>query len=287
MGVVREVGERTWDATPVTEALATEEIKAGHRVIGDMIVGAAAKAPKLLRETGHRCPTDPQDSFMQYAFQTKLGTFQLFNSMPDMLKDFNTYMGNTMGARSYWLDWFPVQEQLINGASKESPLLVDVGGGKGHDIMAFHKKYPDQGSLVLQDSSAVTDSIDPLYPSIKVMAYDFFTEQPLKGARSYFYHHILHDWSDEQCLKILEQVKRAMKPGYSKLILHEMIIPEQGASTFHGTYDLTMMAFNAGMERSQRQWEELLGKAGLEVIKIWPPPQQEDADGIVEAMLKV
>lgn len=76
-----------------------------------------------------------------------------------------------------------------------------------------------------------------------------------------------------------------MKPGYSKLLLHEMIIPEQGASTFHAMLDMTMMAFNAGMERSQRQWEELLSRAGLEVVKIWPP-LQDDADGIVEAMLK-
>lgn len=146
-----------------------------------MVIGAATKAPKWLRETGYRCPTDPQDGFIQYAFQTKLTAFQLFNSMPSVLKDFNTFMGSTMGARRYWLDWFPVRERLIDGASRDSPLLIDVGGGKGHDIMAFHDKYPDQGSLVLQDSAAVTDSIDPLYPSIKVTTYDFFTEQPIKG----------------------------------------------------------------------------------------------------------
>lgn len=105
------------------------------------------------------------------------------------------------------------------------------------------------------------------------------------GARAYFYHHILHDWSDEKCLQILEPLKLAMKPGYSKLLLHEMIIPETGASTFHSMLDMTMMAFNAGMERTESQWTELLNRAGFDVIKIWPP-LQEDADGIVEAMLK-
>ncbi|KAI0011122.1 O-methyltransferase-domain-containing protein [Xylariaceae sp. FL0662B] len=250
-----------------------------------MIVGAAMKAPKWLKETGYRCPTDPDDGLMQYAFETKLTTFQLFSSMPDVLKDFNTFMGNTMGARSYCVDWFPVQERLLDGASKEFALLVDVGAGKGHDIIAFHDKYPDRGLLVLQDLAAVTDHIENLDPAIKRMAYDFFTEQPVKGARSYFYHHILHDWSDTKCLEILEQVKKAMTPGYSKLLLHEMIIPETGASTFHAMLDMTMMAFNAGMERSQKQWEELLSRVGLEVIKFWPP-LQEDADGIVEAMLR-
>lgn len=76
-----------------------------------------------------------------------------------------------------------------------------------------------------------------------------------------------------------------MRPGYSKLLIHEMIIPEQNASTFHAVYDMAMMTFNSGMERSEKQWEELLSKAGFEVIKFWPP-QEVDADGIVEAMLK-
>ncbi|KAI1073721.1 putative O-methyltransferase [Whalleya microplaca] len=284
-GFVKEVEERTWEATPITRAMATEEISAGHRMVGEMIVGAATKAPKWLKEVGYRCPTNPHDGLMQYAFQTKLTTFQLFSSMPDVLKDFNTFMGNTMGARSYWVDWFPVQERLLDGASKESALIVDVGAGKGHDLIGFHDRYPDRGLLVLQDLAAVTENIADLDPAIKRMTYDFFTEQPVKGARSYFYHHILYDWSDEKCLQILEQVKKAMKPGYSKLLLHEMIIPELGASTFHAMLDMTMMAFNAGMERSQRQWEGLLSRAGLEAVKVWPP-LQEDADGIVEAMLK-
>ncbi|KAI1455340.1 putative O-methyltransferase [Annulohypoxylon moriforme] len=284
-GFVEEVGERTWEATPITEAMATEGIAAGHRFLGEMIIGAATKAPKWLKESGHRCPTDPHDGFVQCAFQTKLNIFHLMSTMPPTLKDFNVFMGNTMGARSYWVDWFPVKERLLHGVSGESALLVDVGGGKGHDIVAFHGKYPEKGLLVLQDLVAVTDNPEGIGSSIKRTTYDFFAEQPIKGARTYFYHHILHDWSDEKCLEILAQLKRAMKPGYSKLLIHEMIIPERGASAFYGLYDMTMMAFNSGMERSERQWEELLSRASFEVIKFWPAPQ-EAADGIVEAMIR-
>jgi hypothetical protein len=76
-----------------------------------------------------------------------------------------------------------------------------------------------------------------------------------------------------------------MTPGYSKLLLHEMIVPEVGASKFHAMLDMTMMAFNAGMERTEIQWKSLLESVGLEVTHIWPPVQ-EDADGIIEAMIK-
>ncbi|KAK7750884.1 hypothetical protein SLS62_007147 [Diatrype stigma] len=285
LGLVDEVGERLWQANPVTKAMTINAIAAGHRMLGDMVAGAAQKAPKYLRETGYRCPTDPKDGLMQYAFQTKLTTFDFFSSIPDVLMDFNTFMGNTMGARSYWVDWFPVPERLLDGAIADSALLVDVGGGKGHDVLAFHEKYPRQGRLVLQDLAPVIEAIGTLDHAIELMPYDFFKSQPVKGARAYFYHHILHDWSDVKCMEILAQVKASMKPGYSKLLLHEMIIPEQGASTFHAMLDMTMMAFNSGMERTERQWHELLQSAGFEVLKVWLPPE-EDADGIVEAVLK-
>ncbi|ROV95171.1 hypothetical protein VMCG_08553 [Cytospora schulzeri] len=284
VGFIDEVGERTWQATPVTEAMATEEIAAGHRMVGEMIVGAAHKAPKYFKEAGYRCPTDPHDGLMQYAFQTKLTTFDLFCTMPSVFRDFNTFMGNTMGARSYWVDWFPVSERLLEGATQDAALLVDVGAGKGHDLIAFHDKYPHQGRLVLQEMASVVESLSHIDPAIERMSYDFFTEQPVKGARAYFFHHILHDWADNICLDILAQLKKAMKPGYSKLLLHEMIIPEQGAPTFHAMLDMTMMAFNAGMERTERQYEALLGKAGFKVIKFWQAPEQ-GADGIVEAVL--
>ncbi|KAI0015523.1 putative O-methyltransferase [Xylariomycetidae sp. FL0641] len=286
-GLLLECGERTWRASPVTKAMATEGIAAGHRMLGEMVMGAAQKAPKYLKEVGYHCPTDPNDGFMQYAFQTKLTTFELFNSIPRVSRDFNLFMGNTMGARDYWVDWFPVEERLLSGASitDKSALLVDVGGGRGHDVLAFRDKFPQRGGrLILEDLAPALENVEDLGPEIETVVYDFFTPQPIKGARAYFYHHILHDWSDYKCLQILEQVTAAMKPGYSKLLLHEMIVPEQGASRFHAMLDMTMMSFNAGMERTEKQWKALLERAGLVVVKTWPPVQP-DADGIVEAML--
>ncbi|KAI1770223.1 putative O-methyltransferase [Hypoxylon cercidicola] len=285
IGLVDEVGERLWQANPLTKAMTIDGIAAGHRMLGEMVAGAAQKAPKYLREAGYRCPTDPKDGLMQYAFQTKLTSFELFSSIPEVLRDFTMFMGNTMGARSYWVDWFPVQERLLDGATTDLPLLVDVGGGRGHDLLAFHEKYALKGRLILQDLASVTDNIGDLDPAIECMPYDFFSPQPVEGARAYFYHHILHDWSDVKCMEILAQVKASMKPGYSRLLIHEMIIPEQGASTFHAMLDMSMMAFNSGMERTERQWRELLESASFEVLKVWPP-LEEDADGIIEAVLK-
>ncbi|KAK2879395.1 hypothetical protein FQN49_000913 [Arthroderma sp. PD_2] len=280
---VEEVASKTWKATRVTKAMATEEIAAGHRMISRLIVPAMQSAPAYLLQRGHSCPVDPKDGLMQYAFNTKQTTFERITSIPSLLKDFNTFMGNTMGARKYWVDWYPVQKQILDGATADKALIVDVGAGKGHDLLAFKTKFPNTGRLVLQDLPAVTEALTDLDTTIEKVPYDFFTEQPITGARVYFYHHILHDWSDSYCLDILEKVALAMTPGYSKLLLHEMIVLDQGASQFQAQLDMTMMAFNGGMERTKQQWSTLLEKAGLKVVEFWDP-LEEGGDGIVEAI---
>ncbi|MGI4813145.1 MAG: methyltransferase [Janthinobacterium lividum] len=83
---------------------------------------------------------------------------------------------------------------------------------------------------------------------------------------------------------MLKHAKEAMTPGYSKLLLHELILPAEGASTFQSVFDLTMMVFNGGMERTQKQWRTLLEAGGFEVVKFWVP-EEERADGVVEATI--
>lgn len=152
------------------------------RKSGSTIVEAGQKAPKYFSEVGYSCPTEPRDGLMQYGLQTKLTVFEYMSSNPRILKDFNNFMGNTLGARKYWTDWFPIQERVLDSASEASPLLVDVGGGKGHDLLEFQAKYPQKAHrLVLQDLSPVTSDLGDLDQAIKRMTYDFFMEQPVKG----------------------------------------------------------------------------------------------------------
>jgi hypothetical protein len=85
-------------------------------------------------------------------------------------------------------------------------------------------------------------------------------------------------------LEILKQVVEAMTPGYSKLLIHEMIVPDTGASLTHAMLDMTMMCSNGGMERTAQDWRQLILKAGLDVVDIWPGPE-DNAAGPIEAVL--
>jgi hypothetical protein len=71
-----------------------------------------------------------------------------------------------------------------------------------------------------------------------------------------------------------------MVPGYSKLLIHELILPDTGAAEIQARFDLVMMTFNGGMERSKSQWTKLLNDAGFVNITLW---EHLDHDGIIEA----
>lgn len=159
----------------------------------DVLVSSAMKSPKFLQEVGWKSPTEPHDGFVQYANQTKLHIFDYLVTQGSLFQDFNLFMGNTMGTREYWCDWYDIKGRLVDGYDKErgGTLLVDVAGGKGHDLQAFHNKSDNfgknyKGALVLQETKGVLDGINEneLNPNIERMEYDFFTPQPVKGAYS-------------------------------------------------------------------------------------------------------
>lgn len=327
MHFVEETAANTWKATRITEAMARREIAACHRMVlvpqtpnsaqycclfvplantilssSQLVARAMQSAPDFFRQRGHyHCPTDPKDGLVQFAFDTKQTTFDYMASDPSMLADFNTTMLAASGGRRKWTEWYPVQSRLLDGATADTVLMVDVGGGDGHDIVDFHGKFPNSGRLVLEDLGAVTEGIGEFDRPIEKVSYDFFTEQPIKGqcfiltlskakrannctgARVYFYHHIFHNWSDEYCHKILRRVAEAMTPGYSKLLISEMLVPEQGASTYQAQSDIAMMAFSGGMERTKSQWRTLLETAGFQIVEFWEPSGEGDA--IIEVVI--
>jgi hypothetical protein len=73
-----------------------------------------------------------------------------------------------------------VQERLIDGFDK-GVLLVDVGGGVGHDLEKFRRTIGScDGELVLQDQEAVIAKA-VVKPPVRTMVHDFFESQPIHG----------------------------------------------------------------------------------------------------------
>ncbi|KAJ5091099.1 hypothetical protein NUU61_005969 [Penicillium alfredii] len=252
---------------------------------------AIQKTPEYLHAIGYRNPEDPTFAPLQYTNKMKEGGFAWLCQNPAALKRFNAFMEGQRADRAHWADWFPVQDQILAAAEKRpnQPLLVDIGGGRGHDILGFKERFPSApGKLILEDLPRVIEdaraavNLDAM--KIETISYDFFAEeQPVKGARVYYFRNIFHDWSDDKARIIFKNLVKSMERGYSKILMEEYILPDQNARALGGMTDIAVMVFCSGLERTQRRWTNLLQSAGLKVNKFWM--RDGDGQGIIEVEL--
>lgn len=103
------------------------------------------------------------------------------------------------------------------------------------------------------------------------------------GARAYYMHSVLHDWTDEKCREILKNLVAVMKPGHSKVLINENVIPDTNAYWETTSLDIIMMADFASTERTEGHWHKLLESAGLKITKIWTA--QRGVESLIECEL--
>ncbi|KAF6238136.1 hypothetical protein HO173_003770 [Letharia columbiana] len=278
----------TYSLTPLSKALSQhkkfqEAIPLSFNVIGPSF----AALPEYLQKTSYKNPHEDLSQTryskdhnrycgpFQFAHNTPNDFWEWIAYRPERVCPFNNQMNDRVTGLSSWDDTQlrPLEEKLGKEAGDQDVpvLIVDVGGGKGRDLKAFHEKFSTlPGQLVLQDRASVLDDeeVKGLDDKIKVMEHDFFTPQPIKGARAYYLHSVLYDWSDEKCADIVANLKPAMTKGYSQLLITEHVIPDYGANWISTTLDMIMMCCFAGAERTVRDWETLLGNAGFKITGI-------------------
>lgn len=149
-----------------------------------------AKIPEFLRTTSFRNPEGATTGPLQYAEKMDEVIWDWLPKNPDYLDSCNTFMEGDRGSRPSWLEWFPVQERIIDGfkGGETDVLFVDVAGGRGHDLAAFKKKFPDApGRLVLEDLKHVLDESVVEDVKIERQPFDLFNAQPVQGI---LHHHV-------------------------------------------------------------------------------------------------
>lgn len=61
----------------------------------------------------------------------------------------------------------------------------------------------------------------------------------------------------------------AMNPVYSRIIIVDFVLPDINVPRMQAAMDIQMMSIGAGVERSKRQWTELLASVGLKIAETW------------------
>ncbi|RDK42360.1 S-adenosyl-L-methionine-dependent methyltransferase [Aspergillus phoenicis ATCC 13157] len=244
--------------------------------------------PEYFAKNNWTNPNDLTNTPFQFAAGTSFPYFDYLSTKPYYQSSFNTVMKSPIRrAGQPWFKLFPVTDKLhIDNPTPSSILMVDIGGSQGQDLLAFRSAFPDlPGRLILQDLPHVVADAELPDGVIESQGYDFFTEQPVKGAKGYMLRTVLHDWPDQEVVKILSRVREAMDEE-SVLLIVEKVIPETGGGLMAAIGDLSMMVSFAGAERTEKEYAELLGRAGLRLVKCWVGSENEGMEmGVLEARI--
>ncbi|KAJ4340403.1 hypothetical protein N0V95_007516 [Ascochyta clinopodiicola] len=291
MSTVRELGPDVFAPSPTSSAFAGEKYQDTILYIVDNFQPALDAGPSYFRANAFQTPNSSVDAPFQHALNCKgMHYFEYFDKVDrEMGRRFASMMGVWSMGRQRWFDtdYYPVAERLITGAetptgdensSEEPVFLVDVGGGTGHDIKGLRAAFGSQipGKLVLQDRPEIIE-LAHVDAGDEKMAHDFLTEQPIKGARVYFLHSIIQDWPDATVSQILTALLPAMKRGYSKLLINDFVVPNQGAHWSQTALDWELMASLGARHRTVAEHVALYEGVGFRVEGVWRHPRSLDA----------
>lgn len=242
--------------------------------------------PEYFAEKGYEDPKDAFDGPWQFARQTDKHFFDWLSERSRVQNAFNVLMGISRMSRGQdWFEFYPVEKLRGNGSR---PLLVDIGGGLGHDLVSFKAKTKLSGKLILEDLPAVIEEAKDLPKDIEKVGHDFFQRQPdsVRGARAYYLRTVLHDWPDKQAGEILMNIREVMSTD-SILLINENVLPASNVPLYNAQMDIAMMACFSSLDRTEKQFESLLDSAGFRLLQTWRPKEIVPGSGtLFEAVLK-
>ena len=113
---------------------------------------------------------------------------------------------------------------------------------------------------------------------------DFFESVPA-GADAYLLSRVLHDWDDEDALRILRVCREAMS-AEARLLVVDAILPERAVDQpFAIRMDLHMLLMLGARERTEAEFRDLLARAGFELVRVVPTASPAGL-GVIEAKIK-
>lgn len=192
-----------------------------------------------------------------------IGRFQYLRDHPEEARQFDLFMANMPGNRHVAL----ASAYDFSAAG----LIVDIGGGNGEALRQILARSPTPRGLVFDRPDVVKAiSVDSrLNGRIAVEGGSFFEGVP-KNADVYLLVAVLHDWSDEDCIRILRSCRIAMTADARLLIVEQLLEPDprRGRPTSY-LLDTQMMAmFGSARERTKSEFDELLAGADLRAQRL-------------------
>lgn len=153
-------------------------------------------------------------------------------------------------------------------------IIADIGGGEGTLLATILRGHPKSSGILfdtpegLAKANVVLQKTE-VFERIKIMEGDFFSGAP-PDAGLYILKNILHNWNDQDCIRILRNIQHQM-PENGKVMIIEMIIPEGNKPSFSKLLDIQMLvSMKGGKERTVSEFRDLISESGLTSPEIVP-----------------
>ena len=270
LGLMTEDGAQHFSLTPLGDALKTEAPGAARAAI------LTLASPMMLRGWEHLLHSvQTGKSGVEQSLGMPL--FDWLAKHPEEASLFSETMVSFHGAEP------PAVAEAYDFSRMTT--IVDVGGATGNLLTAILARYPGPRGILYDLPHVVRDAPTLIQARgvadrVTIEAGSFFDRVPGDGD-AYLLSHIIHDWSEDQCLTILGHCRRAMKSA-SRLLIIEMVLPSGDTPHPGKMLDMMMLVGPGGQERTEAEYRTLLDKAGLRLTRVVPTAS---AVSIVEAAL--
>jgi SAM-dependent methyltransferase len=149
--------------------------------------------------------------------------------------------------------------------------VVDVGGGTGYLVRSILHAYPSIKEGICFDTPEVIARADEdilLGERYQRIGGDFFDFIP--SADLFILRQIMHDWDDERCMQVLENIGRSLNAGGKVLVVDAVLRPGH-FDDFYQLLDLQMLVLaDGGRERTIEEFKHILDRSGFELNRVVP-----------------
>ncbi|KAH1847706.1 hypothetical protein KXX54_008560 [Aspergillus fumigatus] len=161
----------------------------------------------------------------------------------------------------------------------KSETVVDVGAGVGDFIRSYLEKFPDATAAAFELPSTAEilkqrfPDDDPLTSRIVSITGGDFFQDPIPESSVYLLRWILHNWGDEDCIKLLRRIRETMviKPGVSRVLIIESVLFDGRLGRGARYADIRMLARCRNKERTLGEYRKLAEEAGWRLNRVVSP----------------
>lgn len=152
--------------------------------------------------------------------------------------------------------------------------IVDIAGGQGMLISSILKVNPQMRGILFDRENVVSGAKNLLQEAkvndrCEVIGGDFFVSVP-SGGDAYIMSHIIHDWGDEDCIKMLKKIRQVILDN-GKLLVVDMVVPANDTPHLSKWMDIdVMIMYHQGRERTEAEFRDLFQASGFQLTRIIP-----------------